>query len=185
MAATITASVGSAGGMNRAPDVLTVQRLLNQVPPVSGGPTPPLVADGVCGMKTKAAIQKFQLQQFGWSGADGRVDPGGRTHQRLNDFDIPFLTNVSVLLCPHGGVVQAILAPLGSSRPSVLPGVFALAVIDVFVINGCPFVTTFPSPCMGAQWLNATPNGFLNVRSVGLAVSAAQIPQGAVVVAAP
>lgn len=185
MASSITASVGSAGGVNRRPDVLTVQRLLNQVPPVSGGPTPPLVTDGVCGMKTKAAIQKFQIQQFGWSGADGRVDPGGRTHQRLNDFDVPFLTNGSVLLCPHGGMVQAVLVPLGSSRPGVSPGLFALSALDAFVISGCPFVTTFPSPCIGAQWFNATQTGFLTVQSIGLSVSAAQVPQGPVLVAQP
>src|SRR5262249_54727349 len=46
-----------------------------------------LEVDGNCGPKTKAAIQAFQLKQFGWSLADGRVDPYKQTIGRLNDFD--------------------------------------------------------------------------------------------------
>jgi len=184
MASVIGASVGRAGALNRPPDVLTVQRLLNQVPPASAGPFPPLVPDGMCGEKTMGAIQKFQIRHFGWSGADGRVDPGGQTLRKLNEFDVPFLTNGSVLICPHGAPVQAILGSLGS-RPSVFPGLVALALTDVFIVNGCPFVASQPSPCMTAQWFNATPAGFLNVQSFGICVSAVQIPQGPVVIAAP
>jgi hypothetical protein len=43
--------------------------------------------DGKCGTKTKKAIQLFQLHHFGWSGADGRVDPGQQTLAKLNEFD--------------------------------------------------------------------------------------------------
>jgi peptidoglycan hydrolase-like protein with peptidoglycan-binding domain len=89
VAKSITASVGRMGGVNRPDDVRTVQQLLNQVPLTAGGPKPPLDPDGKCGPKTIAAIQAFQLHHFGWPGADGRVDPNGRTHTKLNEFDVP------------------------------------------------------------------------------------------------
>ena len=79
--AAISAAVG-AGGRNLAADVRTIQDMLNAVPKTSGGPTPPLAADGLIGPKTIAAIQRFQRTQLGW--ADGRVDPGGPTITRLN-----------------------------------------------------------------------------------------------------
>ena len=87
MARKLNASVGRMGGVNYRDDVITVQQLLNQVPITSGGPSPPLNVDGICGSKTINAIQVFQVKQFGWSMADGRVDPNGATHTRLNTFD--------------------------------------------------------------------------------------------------
>jgi hypothetical protein len=89
MARTLTASVGRMGGINYRKDVITVQQLLNRVPVTEGGPKPPLVVDGLCGSKTVKAIQLFQVKQIGWSGADGRVDPNGPTHTRLNTYDKP------------------------------------------------------------------------------------------------
>jgi hypothetical protein len=62
--------------------VLTVQRLLNGVPPGEGQPTPLLAEDGWIGPKTVGAINRFQKKQFGWQ--DGRVDPKGPTLRRLN-----------------------------------------------------------------------------------------------------
>jgi peptidoglycan hydrolase-like protein with peptidoglycan-binding domain len=82
----ITASVGI-NGVNRPSDVRTIQEMLNQVPVGSGGPSPPLKVDEICGPKTKAAIQKFQLHHFGWAGADGRVDPNGPTHVKLHEWE--------------------------------------------------------------------------------------------------
>jgi hypothetical protein len=181
MSSMITASVGAAGGVNRFNDVGTVQRLLNQVPPPSGGPTPPLQPDSQCGPKTIAAIQKFQLRQFGWSGADGRVDPNGQTLRRLNDFDIPLLTTASILMCPHGAPVTAVLAGVSIfSRPSPAPGILALHVNDVFTIAGCPFFIQQPSPCILARWITMSEGLFLNIRSVGTCLSPVQIPQGPV-----
>lgn len=88
MARQITAPVGpNAKGGNNPTDVVTVQELLNNVPPSEGGPEPELKIDGICGNKTGAAIQKFQLKQFGWSGADGRVDPLKQTLAKLNKYD--------------------------------------------------------------------------------------------------
>ncbi len=88
----LSASVGDRGGVNRTPDVRIVQDALNAVPPSGGGQTTLLSLDGMAGRKTNHAIQMFQLHHFGWSIADGRVDPGGKTSERL-----------AKLLNQHGG----------------------------------------------------------------------------------
>lgn len=88
MARSISASVGS-GGTNRKDDSITVQELLNKVPPEKGGPSPPLVVDGLPWQKTQAAIRNFQRVQLGHKWPDGRVDPGGKTITKLNEFDRP------------------------------------------------------------------------------------------------
>lgn len=80
----ISAPVGN-GGTNRQDDVRTIQRALNDVPDADGGPLPPLAVDGASGPKTIGAIHRFQLHHFGWSSADGRVDPDKRTLARLNE----------------------------------------------------------------------------------------------------
>ncbi len=80
----ITASVGQSGA-NKADDVFDIQYGLDQVPPIDGGPEPPLKIDGLCGPKTIGAIRNFQMKHFGWQGADGRIDPGRRTLQKLNE----------------------------------------------------------------------------------------------------
>src|SRR5262245_32788287 len=103
MESSITASVGAAGGSNSHQDVTTVQTLLNRVPERAGGPVPGLAVDGICGPKTIAAIRKFQVRQFGVSGADGRVDPRGRTLARLNGFSAgalaPSLGDGNLVIC--------------------------------------------------------------------------------------
>jgi hypothetical protein len=53
---------------------------------MEGGPIT-LVVDGICGSKTKKAIHEFQLKHFGWKGADGRVDPGKQSFQKLKDYE--------------------------------------------------------------------------------------------------
>ena len=80
----ILASVGL-GGANLANDVATVQSMLNHVPSGNGGPAPALDTDGKCGPLTVGAIRKFQFAQF--NSADGRVDVGQRTIERLQGFD--------------------------------------------------------------------------------------------------
>ena len=87
MAFILLASVGRMGGVNRVEDVRKVQHALNKVPKSAGGPSKPLDPDGKCGPKTIEAIQLFQIKQFGWKGADGRVDVNGPTHQKLNEYD--------------------------------------------------------------------------------------------------
>jgi hypothetical protein len=184
MAQNITASVGRAGGANFPNDVKVVQQLLNNVPENAGGPHVKLQVDGVCGPMTKDAIQKFQVRQFGWGGADGRVDPNGRTLAKLNEFDsgvpvpppFPALTTASVLLCPHGGAVSCIptgMPPFGPISGGGVP----LKATDPCVVAGC----TFPTPCVRVQWISPSP--MLDIRSVGLCMNAANFPQGPVVIA--
>ncbi|MFN7931781.1 MAG: hypothetical protein U0R19_00565 [Bryobacteraceae bacterium] len=84
MPITITDKVGILC-INRPEDVAKIQDALNRVPPTQGQAVPPLVPNGFCDKKTTDAIQKFQLKQFGWSGADGKIFPGGQTITRLNE----------------------------------------------------------------------------------------------------
>ncbi len=86
MPKSIAASVGRLG-KNLGLDTLTVQQLLNGVSESQGGPAPKLDEDSKCGKLTIGAIQKFQLHHFGWSGADGRVDPDGPTLAKLNELN--------------------------------------------------------------------------------------------------
>ncbi len=79
--ATISAAVGI-GGANRRADTVVIQKLLNAARAKVPTTAAPLVADGIVGPKTIAAIRAFQSSQFG--SADGRVGPGQRTLARLN-----------------------------------------------------------------------------------------------------
>lgn len=180
MAQRIGASVGR-GGVNRPADVMIIQNLLNKVGPASGGPNTRLSVDGVCSAMTTEAIRKFQIRQFGPAGANGRVDPAGRTLAKLNDFDdgaldFPTLTTSSVLSCPHGGVVTGVLAKLPTFTPN--SGAADLSTADLFAIAGC----SFPTPCVRVRWISS-PALTLDIRSIGLCVNAAGAPQGPVVVA--
>jgi peptidoglycan hydrolase-like protein with peptidoglycan-binding domain len=65
-------------------DVRTIQESLNKIKKGAGGPAVPLDVDGKCGPKTKKAIVDFQLKQFGIKGADGVIEPGKQTIQRIN-----------------------------------------------------------------------------------------------------
>jgi hypothetical protein len=78
-------------GRNLAPDAIRVQDALNCIPQSEGAPATLLSLDGVVGPKTCEAIRKLQLHHFGFRGADGRIDPGGRTAQLI-----------SALLVRHG-----------------------------------------------------------------------------------
>jgi hypothetical protein len=96
----------------------------------------------------------------------------------------------STLQCPHGGAVQIISANARVKADSA----FAALATDQYVISGCPFqipvgTGTVPSPCLIVQWIvtdmrvtvNGTPT--LSRSSVGLCLSALQVPQGPVVIA--
>ena len=79
----ITAKVGF-DAINHPEDVRRVQELLNinrdRVPEGRD-----IAADGIAGPQTIAAIKRFQRAAMGMLRPDGRVDPGGRTLQSLND----------------------------------------------------------------------------------------------------
>jgi hypothetical protein len=72
---------------NLPEDVRTIQAALNRFTPLEGGPAPLLVVDGICGPKTRAAIDHFQkkwaLKPKNWKVPDGIVDPVGPTIDRL------------------------------------------------------------------------------------------------------
>lgn len=87
----ITQSVGR-GGANVKADVIVVQELLNKqrIP----GATSPLKPDGNAGPQTIARIELFQERIMNMKKPDGRIDPGGKTLEKLagavvkNDFQL-------------------------------------------------------------------------------------------------
>ncbi|QCI68138.1 hypothetical protein [Phreatobacter stygius] len=79
---------------NLKPDVLIVQQLLNKIAMAEGGPTSAgssgrLQEDGLCGPRTRLAIQKFQEKQFPGKRPDTIVDKAQRTIYRLNQLAAP------------------------------------------------------------------------------------------------
>ncbi len=121
----IQQSVGK-GGVNRAVDVRIVQKWLNQVSDLSGGPEKPLADDGRIGTKTIAAISRFQNIQLGFS--DGRIDPGQHSelrlmrlngiHEVLGNADSPaekklakFTSEFSVIIVSLDGKLVAVRPP--------------------------------------------------------------------------
>ncbi|MFC5607338.1 peptidoglycan-binding domain-containing protein [Variovorax soli] len=104
----ILASVGL-GGSNLVNDVVTIQSMLNNVPTGNGGPAPKLEQDGKCGPLTVGAIRNFQWAQFKF--ADGRVDAGQRTLERLQSFDTGGAPAPAPP--PGGGIVPQVVIPPG------------------------------------------------------------------------
>jgi peptidoglycan hydrolase-like protein with peptidoglycan-binding domain len=96
----IIQSVGE-GGANQKKDVAVVQLLLNRVRSLRGVPSERLVADGIVGPKTIAAIREFQ-QEF-TDVVDGRVDPHNATITKLNQLapPLPALNDGVAFLEPH------------------------------------------------------------------------------------
>jgi hypothetical protein len=95
------------------------------------------------------------------------------------------VTTASVMMCPHGGTVQA--SP--SSTSVQAGGSPVLTASDVFVIAGCAFVIgAVPSPCVSVQWVqpalqsSRSGNPTLTQASVGLCLAATQAPQGPVMI---
>jgi hypothetical protein len=96
----------------------------------------------------------------------------------MSDF---ILTTASTLLCPHGGRV---ILTTGNTRARI-QGSPALLLTDLHAVVGCPFtVGTKPQPCVTVRWLvgavQTRVDGIpvLLRNSVGLCLSAEQIPQG-------
>src|ERR1700755_2282982 len=94
----------------------------------------------------------------------------------------PILTTASTIMCPHGGSVTLTT----SNTIAKVQGAPMLLVSDLHTVSGCPFVlpSAMPSPCMTVQWLmgaiQTNVNGVpvLLQTSVGLCISASQVPQG-------
>jgi peptidoglycan hydrolase-like protein with peptidoglycan-binding domain len=77
-------------GSKNETDVKIIQRALNLFPATEGGPKPKLKVDGIYGPKTNAAIVKFQQKNLGF--ADGKVDPGKATINKINEMEPIWLT---------------------------------------------------------------------------------------------
>jgi hypothetical protein len=132
--ASISSSVGLKGA-NQQADVRTVQSLLNQFSRQAGSRT--LSVDGVAGDRTVAAIRQFQVKVAGVSSADGRVEPGGPTWQRLdggkppasrlsgaewwraNEGNYPNSKETSALESPFRGKLETFIAALAAANMRV------------------------------------------------------------------
>lgn len=95
------------------------------------------------------------------------------------------LTSASVMMCPHGGTVQAVT----SNARAQAAGGFLLRASDTFVIAGCPFVLgVVPHPCLQVQWVQpatgskAVGDFTLTEASVGLCTAPDQAVQGTVLI---
>jgi hypothetical protein len=97
------------------------------------------------------------------------------------------LSTDSVLMCPHGGIINHAPSTYTSYRVSGRP---PMLLGDTFTVAGCPFIAGHPSPCMLVQWMTASTKLIIRGRpiltnaSVGLCQGAGGAPQGPVVVAA-
>jgi hypothetical protein len=97
---------------------------------------------------------------------------------------MPALLNASsVMMCPHGGQVQAIT----SNTTTKVGGDFALRASDSFLIAGCSFTLgTTPHPCVQVQWVESATrskaggDSTLTEASVGMCTAADQAVQGTV-----
>lgn len=96
------------------------------------------------------------------------------------------ITLDATLQCPHGGKVAIV-----STNTSTRAGTAMATVADQFLIAGCAFQLPgpVPSPCVKVQWMvpdvktRINGNPTLSASSVGMCLSAAQVPQGPVIVA--
>ncbi len=77
----ITNAIGTRG-ITKGPQVIIIQKALNNVPAEYGGPALPLDTDGVAGDFTIGCIKDFQKRHFGFQ--DGRIDVLGKTHAKLS-----------------------------------------------------------------------------------------------------
>ena len=95
-------------GVNAPQDVKTIQEMLNHALPAEGGPEIELQVDGLCGSKTTNAIGSFQRHHFGWSKSDSRVDPGHRTHAKLNEIWSRPVKGTAIVMhrLPHDNVLS-------------------------------------------------------------------------------
>jgi hypothetical protein len=100
------------------------------------------------------------------------------------------LTTLASMQCPHGGAV--LVTPTGPRVRAA--GAPVATAADTFTVAGCPFTlpTTppTPSPCVLVRWTVADARNKsggvqpLSQSSQGVCYSAAQVPQGPVVIAA-
>jgi hypothetical protein len=94
------------------------------------------------------------------------------------------LNSSSIMMCPHGGMVNAI----SSNTRAQAGGDFILRASDTFIIAGCPFNLAAPHPCVQVQWVQsdtrsqAASDFTLSEQSVGLCVAGDLAVQGTVLI---
>jgi hypothetical protein len=95
------------------------------------------------------------------------------------------LNRTSILMCPHGGMVQAIT----NNTRTMAAGDFVLRKSDTFLVTACPFVLGIvPHPCVQVQWVQpatqsqAASDFTLTEESVGLCVAPDMAVQGTVMI---
>lgn len=109
---------------NKPEDVKTIQEALNQITKkgAAGGTLPFLKVDGICGPRTKAAINRFQQIQL--KIFDGVIEPNKKTIIKLNEIIDPVsdadLTAKLNLTLPV--VKQSISAALDNLRAAISEG---------------------------------------------------------------
>ncbi len=128
-------SVGEKG-KNRRPDVKKVQQALNKIkPPVVAEK---LAEDGIHGPKTGNAIRSFQKKHVFLSKPDGRIDPGGKTIQKLAKMLVETIAPQPLLFPlqskPDKSYKTGICA-FGSSRSK---GKRKHAGVDLYALKGTP-----------------------------------------------
>jgi len=91
----------------------------------------------------------------------------------------------SVIMCPHGGTVNAITT---NTRVQAV-GDFVLRSSDIFLVAGCPFtIGSMLHPCVQVQWVQPALRGqvmsdfTLTEESVGLCVAPDMAVQGTVII---
>ena len=96
-----------------------------------------------------------------------------------------FLTMSSIMMCPHGGQVNATTM----NTRTKAGGDYMLRSSDVFLIAGCPFVIGLvPHPCVRVQWVvpsettQVMSDFALTEESVGLCLGPDGAPQGTVLI---
>jgi hypothetical protein len=139
MIPTLTASVG-AGGANRPADVLTIQKLLNLLPPALGGTLPRLVTDSLVGPLTTGAIRAFQQLHFGWN--DGRVDPQQKTITRLGEV-VGVLTQGAAGVMPIAA--SRFAAATGTAAATAQEKLMSLWILRLLIVN-IALNEAFPAP---------------------------------------
>lgn len=97
------------------------------------------------------------------------------------------LTTATLMHCPHGGTVHVISS---SNTISDTEGSAVATVADTYIISSCPYMmpVPIPSPCITVRWITSDSvvqikgSPTLSETSVGLCLSAAQVPQGTVLI---
>jgi hypothetical protein len=180
------------------PHVVKIQQALNQLDGAA------LAQDGIYGPRTAAAVSAFKRKRQILNFKNEIDDIVGKKTTTTLDTEmlakergddptpvVPPLTTSSILLCPHGGRIQAFGGPV-STTPS---GQQILTIAHAFLILNCPVRVLReqlgPLPCVAVKWVTANQqvlvNGVpsLDVTSLGLCIDGRGFPAGAVTIAAP